>query len=71
MVQIGKKLKVISYTQASRRFKKLNLKIDDHRTNKDDLENIEIAVLELVSTVITVGIVSLILEKENTVVMVK
>lgn len=44
MVQIGKKLKVISYTQASRRFKKLNLKIDDHRTNKDDLENIEIAV---------------------------
>ncbi len=44
MVQIGKKLKVISYTQASRRFKKLNLKIDDHRTNKDDLENIKIAV---------------------------
>lgn len=44
MVQIGKKLKVISYTQASRRFKKLNLKIDDHRSNKDDLENIEIAV---------------------------
>lgn len=44
MVQIGKKLKVISYTQASRRFKKLNLKIDDHRSNKDDLENVEIAV---------------------------
>nr|WP_246433178.1 hypothetical protein [Wolbachia endosymbiont of Spodoptera picta] len=44
MVQIGKKLKIISYTQASRRFKKLNLKIDDHRSNKDDLENVEIAV---------------------------
>nr|WP_264729835.1 hypothetical protein [Wolbachia endosymbiont (group B) of Episyrphus balteatus] len=34
------------------------MKIDDHRTNKDDFENIEIAVLELVSTTITVGIVT-------------
>lgn len=44
MIQIGKNLRVISYTQASRRFKKLNLKIDDRRIDKDDLENIEIAV---------------------------
>ncbi|WGJ62009.1 transposase [Wolbachia endosymbiont of Frankliniella intonsa] len=42
--QMGKDLKVISYTQASRRFKKLNLKIDDCRIDKNGMENIEIAI---------------------------
>ncbi|KLT22751.1 transposase-like-protein [Wolbachia endosymbiont of Armadillidium vulgare str. wVulC] len=42
--QMGKYFKVISYTQASRRFKKLNLKIDDHRINKCDWKSIEIAI---------------------------
>lgn len=44
MMQIGKNLKVISYTKASRRFKKLNLKIDDCRIDKCDRKNIEIAI---------------------------
>ncbi|WP_168464285.1 IS5 family transposase [Wolbachia endosymbiont of Ctenocephalides felis wCfeT] len=42
--QIGKNLQVISYSQASRRFKKLNLKINDRRHDKNSMENIEIAI---------------------------
>ncbi|RDD35699.1 transposase [Wolbachia endosymbiont of Cylisticus convexus] len=42
--QIEKRLKVISYSQASRRFRKLNIKINDCRVNKNDTEDIEIAI---------------------------
>ncbi|WP_353277480.1 IS5 family transposase [Wolbachia endosymbiont (group A) of Agelastica alni] len=42
--QIGKNLQVISYSQASRRFKKLNIKINDCRIDKDNMEDIEIAI---------------------------
>ncbi|AWW50855.1 IS5 family transposase [Wolbachia endosymbiont of Folsomia candida] len=42
--QIGKSLQVISYSQASRRFKKLNIKINDNRVDKNNMENIEIAI---------------------------
>ncbi len=41
---IVKNLQVISYSQASRRLNKLNLKLCDHRTDKNDIENIEIAI---------------------------
>ncbi|RDD34745.1 hypothetical protein Wcon_01141 [Wolbachia endosymbiont of Cylisticus convexus] len=44
MQQIGKNLQVISYSQASRRLKKLNLKICDYRTDKSNIDNIEIAI---------------------------
>ncbi len=42
--QIGKNLAVISYSQASRRFKKLNIKINDCRVDKSNMENIEIII---------------------------
>nr|WP_246485339.1 transposase [Wolbachia endosymbiont of Erebia cassioides] len=42
--QIGKILQIISYSQASRRFKKLNIKINDCRVDKNDMEDIEIAI---------------------------
>nr|WP_254229711.1 transposase [Wolbachia pipientis] len=42
--QIGKNLQIISYSQASRRFRKLNIKISDCRVNKNDTEGIEIAI---------------------------
>ncbi|WP_174525418.1 MULTISPECIES: IS5 family transposase [unclassified Wolbachia] len=42
--QIGKNLQVISYSQASRRFKKLNVKINDYRIDKNNMEDIEIAI---------------------------
>ena len=42
--QVGKNLQVISYSQASRRFEKLNLKINDCRAEKNNIENIEIAI---------------------------
>ncbi|AWW50884.1 IS5 family transposase [Wolbachia endosymbiont of Folsomia candida] len=42
--QIGRNLSVISYSQASRRFKKLNIKINDNRIDKNDMENIEVAI---------------------------
>ncbi|WP_353289323.1 hypothetical protein [Wolbachia endosymbiont (group A) of Paraperithous gnathaulax] len=35
MQQIGRDLAVISYSQASRRFKKLNIKINDCRIDKN------------------------------------
>ncbi|WP_341818788.1 hypothetical protein [Wolbachia endosymbiont (group B) of Ennomos erosarius] len=35
---------VISYSQASRRFKKLNIKINDCRVDKSNMENIEIII---------------------------
>ncbi|WP_375603607.1 IS5 family transposase [Wolbachia endosymbiont of Anurida maritima] len=41
---IGKNLQVMSYSQACRRLNKLNLKLCDHRTDKNDMENIEIAI---------------------------
>uniref|UniRef100_UPI00345E7418 IS5 family transposase n=1 Tax=Wolbachia pipientis TaxID=955 RepID=UPI00345E7418 len=41
---IGKNLQVISYSQACRRLNKLNLKLYDHRTDKNDIESIEIAI---------------------------
>jgi len=37
-------LAVISYSQASRRFKKLNIKISDCRADKSNMEDIEIAI---------------------------
>ncbi|WP_353282841.1 transposase [Wolbachia endosymbiont (group A) of Pogonocherus hispidulus] len=42
--QIGRDLAVISYSQASRRFKKLNIKINDCRIDKNNMEDIEIAI---------------------------
>lgn len=42
--QIGRDLKVISYSQASRRLSQLNLKIMDNRVDKSSIENIEIAI---------------------------
>ncbi|RDD33650.1 transposase [Wolbachia endosymbiont of Cylisticus convexus] len=42
--QVGKGLAVISYSQASRRFKKLNIKINDCRVDKNNMEDIEIAI---------------------------
>ena len=42
--QIGKNLAVISYSQASRRFKKLNIKIKDCRVDKSNMEHIEVAI---------------------------
>lgn len=42
--QIGRKLPVISYSQASRRFKELDIKINDRRADKNNVENIEIAI---------------------------
>lgn len=42
--QIGKNLAVISYSQASRRFKKLDIKINDCRVDKNNMEDIEIAI---------------------------
>ncbi|WP_264373779.1 IS5 family transposase [Wolbachia endosymbiont (group A) of Lasioglossum malachurum] len=42
--QIGKNLQVISYSQSSRRFKKLNIKINDCRIDKNNMEDIEIAI---------------------------
>lgn len=42
--KIEENLEVISYSQASRRLTKLNMKISDHRTDKNDIENIEIAI---------------------------
>ncbi|WCR53551.1 MAG: hypothetical protein PG981_000573 [Wolbachia endosymbiont of Ctenocephalides orientis wCori] len=42
--QVRKSLQVISYSQASRRFKKLNIKINDRRYDKNNIENIEIAI---------------------------
>ncbi|BFD47140.1 MAG: hypothetical protein DMENIID0003_11330 [Wolbachia endosymbiont of Sergentomyia squamirostris] len=44
MQQIGRDLAVISYSQASRRFKKLNIKINDCRIDKNNMEDIEIAI---------------------------
>ena len=49
--KIGKDSKVTSYSQASRRLSKLNMKINDYRVNKDYVENIEIA---MDSTVISI-----------------
>ncbi|WP_341812253.1 transposase [Wolbachia endosymbiont (group A) of Conops quadrifasciatus] len=42
--QIGRDLAVISYSQASRRFKKLDIKINDCRVDKNNMEDIEIAI---------------------------
>lgn len=42
--QIGRNLQVISYSQASRRFKKLNIKINDCRIDKNNTKDIEIAI---------------------------
>ncbi|XCA35667.1 MAG: transposase [Wolbachia endosymbiont of Armadillidium vulgare] len=42
--QVGKGLAVISYSQASRRFKKLNIKINDCRVDKNNMEDIAIAI---------------------------
>jgi hypothetical protein len=41
---VEKNLQVISYSQACRRLNKLSLKLCDHRTDKNDVENIEIAI---------------------------
>jgi hypothetical protein len=35
---------VISYSQACRRLNQLSLKLCDHRTDKNDVENIEISI---------------------------
>ncbi|WP_353272006.1 hypothetical protein [Wolbachia endosymbiont (group A) of Nomada goodeniana] len=37
-------MQVISYSQSSRRFKKLNIKINDCRIDKNNMEDIEIAI---------------------------
>ena len=42
--QIGKNLAVISYSQASRRLNKLNIKINDFRADKSNMEDVEIAI---------------------------
>nr|WP_265022658.1 transposase [Wolbachia endosymbiont (group B) of Ischnura elegans] len=42
--QVRKNLQVISYSQASRRLKKLNIKINDRRHDKNNTEDIEIAI---------------------------
>ncbi|WP_349968351.1 hypothetical protein [Wolbachia endosymbiont of Armadillidium arcangelii] len=39
MQQVGN-----SYSQASRRFKKLNIKIDDCRVDKNNMEDVAIAI---------------------------
>ncbi|KLT21646.1 Putative transposase [Wolbachia endosymbiont of Armadillidium vulgare str. wVulC] len=51
---MGKDLKVISYTQASRRFKKLNIKINDCRVDKN---NIEIAIDSTRISIIAITII--------------
>ncbi len=42
--QVRKNLQVISYSQASRRLKKLDIKINDQRHDKNNTEGIEIAI---------------------------
>ncbi|RDD34189.1 Transposase [Wolbachia endosymbiont of Cylisticus convexus] len=54
---MGKDLKVISYTQASRRFKKLNIKINDCRVDKNNMENIEIAIDSTRISIIAITII--------------
>jgi hypothetical protein len=41
---VEKNPQAISYSQACRRLNKLSLKLCDHRTDKNDVENIEIAI---------------------------
>jgi hypothetical protein len=43
--QREKDLEVISYSQASRSFKKLNIRTDDHRADNNNMENTEIAIV--------------------------
>ncbi|MFL3876384.1 hypothetical protein wTkk_001286 [Wolbachia endosymbiont of Trichogramma kaykai] len=42
--QVRKNLQVIRYSQSSRRLEKLNIKISDRRHDKNNTEDIEIAI---------------------------